>query len=258
MLTKVHEMRKMHKNMGAAKLHFLLGPFLLEHQISMGRDKFYSLLRKHQMLVRIRRQYVRTTNSNHNYRKYPNIAKEIKIQQPKKLWVSDITYIRLVSGFAYLSLITDAYSKKVVGWCLWPTLSSKGPINALEMALNTENPGLGLIHHSDRGIQYCCTDYVNMLINAQIGISMTENGDPYENAIAERMNETFKVEYELSIVHDNINQAREAVNKSIDTYNNFRPHSSCDNLTPQQAHQGEGPLKQRWSKNRYKKRNLSG
>jgi len=234
--------------MGGEKLLFLMQPLFDEHDIKCGRDKFYDLLRAHGLIIRRRKPEPKTTNSNHFYRKYPNIVRDIKISSAGKLWVSDITYIRTEQGFVYLSLITDAYSKKIVGWSLWPDLTSTGALNALKMAVECENTTEKLIHHSDRGIQYCCYDYVNYLKGSNIGISMTENGDPYENAIAERVNGILKKEYDLYDTFNDYNQAHEAVKVAIDKYNNHRPHRSCDMLTPQIAHVKTGMLKKHWNK----------
>lgn len=247
-LTEAFELRKEHKRMGGEKLLLLMQPLFDEHDIKCGRDKFYDLLRAHGLMIRRRKPGPKTTNSNHFYRKYPNIVRDIKISSAGKLWVSDITYIRTEQGFVYLSLITDYYSKKIVGWCLWPNLSSKGALNALEMAVECENTSNGLIHHSDRGIQYCCNDYVNYLNNSNIDISMTENGDPYENAVAERVNGILKDEYELNETFLDFNDAHEAVKRAIYKYNNIRPHRSCNMMTPVKAHFNKGLMKKHWKK----------
>lgn len=247
-LKQVKELRKDHKRMGGEKLLHLLTPILKAHNIKYGRDKFYNLLREHGLLVRRRKRKPKTTCSNHFYRKYPNLIRDLELMSSGKLWVSDITYIRTEKGFVYLSLITDAYSKKIVGWCLWPDLTSQGALNALKMAISNENYKQGLIHHSDRGIQYCCNDYVNYLNGSGIEISMTENGDPYENAIAERVNGILKEEYELHETFPDYLSANEAVKIAVDKYNNKRPHSSCDHMFPKQAHLCNGPLKKRWKK----------
>ena len=245
-LKQAKALREEHKRMGAEKLLHLLSSVLVEHGIKYGRDKFYNLLGEHGLLVKRRRKGSRTTNSNHFYRKYPNLVRDIVLTSANRLWVSDITYLRTQLGFVYLSLITDAYSKKIVGWCLWPDLTSEGALNALKMAVNTEMPKQGLIHHSDRGIQYCCNDYVNYLNGCHIDISMTENGDPYENAIAERVNGILKDEYGLDAIFPDYLSANEAVKSAVYKYNNCRPHASCDYMFPAQAHQGNGELKKRW------------
>lgn len=247
-LTEAYELRKEHKRMGAEKLLLLMQPMFEQHSIKCGRDKFYELLRAYGLTVRKRKPGPKTTNSNHLYRKYPNIVRDLKLLSAGKLWVSDITYIRTDQGFVYLSLITDYYSKKIVGWCLWPDLTSTGALNALEMAVECESPSEGLIHHSDRGIQYCCNDYVNYLNNSNINISMTEKGDPYENAVAERVNGILKEEYELNETFLDYNDAHEAVKKAINKYNNIRPHRSCDMMPPVKAHLNKGVMKTHWKK----------
>jgi putative transposase len=167
---------------------------------------------------------------------------------PGRLWVSDIRYIRLVNGFCYLSIITDAYSRKIVGYCLHPSLHSIGAINSLLMAAKQSKRQPTLIHHSDRGSQYCCQDYVRLLESYNIGISMTESGDPYENAIAERVNGILKGEFYLDKTFVNFSEAEQTVHSAIEKYNHIRPHASCDYLTPVAAHQQTGILRKRWTK----------
>lgn len=236
---------------GTRKLHYMLTETLQKHDISIGRDKLFDLLAEYGLLVRRRkRRRISTTDSNHPFRKYPNLVRELQVLRPNYLWVSDITYISLSDGFCYLSLVTDAYSRKIVGYCLHPTLKKEGPVRALAMAL-VALPGKlqePLIHHSDRGLQYCCTDYTTLLENRGISISMTEKGDPYENAIAERVNGILKEEFALYNDFNNIEQANEAVTNAVGTYNQYRPHASCDYLTPQQAHQQQGLLKTKWKR----------
>ncbi|MCD6566462.1 MAG: IS3 family transposase [Bacteroidales bacterium] len=230
-----------------------LGPFMAQHQIVVGRDAFFDLLSERNLLVRKRkRRKPITTFSDHWMRKYPNLIEGFYPTAPNQLWVSDITYIIVGDGFAYLSLITDAYSRKIVGFYLSKDLSAEGCIRALEMALNN-NPVLGrLIHHSDRGSQYCCSDYVKILKNNFIKISMTQNGDPRENAIAERVNGILKDEL-LDKLHLNYNEAVRNVSIAISIYNHQRPHGSIDYLTPIEAHFMSGKLKRRW-KNYYSKK----
>ena len=247
-LNEAKKIRKEHKQMGCEKMHELMTSFLEKHQIKMGRDKFFYLMSEHGLQVRRTKRKAITTNSNHLFKRYPNIVSNIELRNAGRLWVSDITYIRTELGFAYLSLITDAYSKKIVGWCLWPNLGSKGALNALKMATQGERITSQLIHHSDRGIQYCCYDYVNYLTGCDIQISMTENGDPYENAVAERINGILKHEYDLYNTFEDYNGAHEAVKIAINKYNNKRPHRSCNMLTPAQAHTQTGVLKKRWNK----------
>jgi transposase InsO family protein len=231
---------------GVPKLHFMLKEKLQEHSIKMGRDALYKLLSKHGYLIRYRRRKPYTTNSNHHYKKYPNLIRDIKyLTHPGQLWVSDITYIRLKEKFCYLSIVTDAYSHKIIGYCLYPSLHSNGPVNALLMAAKSKR-GISLIHHSDRGSQYCCADYVKLLEHYGIKISMTEKGDPYENAIAERVNGILKGEFLLDKTFLSFNEAEHTVKSAIEKYNHIRPHASCDNLTPVQAHDHNGILRKRW------------
>lgn len=247
-LKAVKEIRLQMPRTGTRKLCFLLDPLLQQHGISIGRDSLFNLLASYGMLVRKRkRRKVFTTDSNHPFRKYPNLIRELQIAHPQRLWVSDITYIRQSSGFCYLSLITDAYSRKIVGYCLYPTLERHGPLAALNRALATRTDTKEeLIHHSDRGLQYCCTEYTSLLEHNNIAISMTEKSDPYENAIAERVNGILKSEFELDRCFKSFEDAQAACDKAIELYNDLRPHGSCDYLTPAEAHLMQGPLTPRW------------
>lgn len=255
-LNEAKEIREEHTKMGCEKIHLKLKPFLANHHIKMGRDKVFNLMQEHGLQARYTKRKARTTNSNHLFKRYPNLVRDIELTSSGKMWVSDITYIRTAYGFVYLSLITDAYSKKIVGWCLWPDLGSAGALNALKMAIECEKVNEKLIHHSDRGIQYCCYDYVNYLKGSNIQISMTENGDPYENAIAERVNGILKREYDLYDTFLDYNAAHEATKIAIDKYNNHRPHRSCDMFTPAEAHVKTGILKKHWKKKRAITHNL--
>jgi putative transposase len=251
----VVEIREQLPSVGTRKLHFMLTPRLQLHGIQIGRDYLFDLLSEHKLLVRARKRRAVTTDSKHWMRKYSNLITGLTIDSPEQLWVSDITYIRMVNEFAYLSLITDAYSRKIVGFCLRRDLSSEGCVSALKMALtNRSVKSHKLIHHSDRGSQYCCKDYVDLLTENDIDISMTENGDPYENALAERLNGVIKNEFKLYTNMTGLEETRKRVAASINTYNLIRPHGSCDYLTPDQAHQMAGQLKKRWKN--YKKRTV--
>jgi transposase InsO family protein len=246
-LKTVRELRIDQPKVGVRKLYLHLVEPLLRHGIEIGRDALFDLMREQGMLIRRRKRKHITTDSNHPYRKYPNLIKAFITLIANELWVSDITYIETKEGFMYLSLITDAYSHKIVGWHLNETLETKGPLLALNMALAQRTTKRALIHHSDRGVQYCCHDYTNLLShpNNQIKISMTENGDPYENALAERVNGILKGEF-LPAVLDSKQQARELIGQSIKTYNEVRLHSSINFMTPQQAHLSEGLLAKKW------------
>lgn len=195
-IQEVKRIRKDLPRVGTNKLYFLLGDFFKVNNIKMGRDKLYVLLGEHKLLIKRIKRRAMTTNSNHPFYKYPNLVKNFIPARPNELWVSDITYVLLPHKFAYLSLITDAYSKKIISWSLQETLQLKGPLEALKMALHHSRRNLdNLIHHSDRGTQYCSHEYIRLLKKHEIGISMTRDGDPGENAIAERVNGTIKKEF---------------------------------------------------------------
>jgi transposase InsO family protein len=242
----VKEIRQFMPRIGVRKLLYMLEPRLKEHHIRIGRDKLYDLLGYHGLLLRYRRRKPYTTDSNHPYRKYPNLIRELVLTGSGKLWVSDITYLKLTQGFCYLSIVTDAYSRKLVGYQVHPTLASEGAVHALLMAADTLKRKDKLIHHSDRGIQYCCAEYVQMLEHFKIQISMTENGDPYENAIAERVNGILKNEFGLNKTFSSLEQAQIVTDSAVNVYNNKRPHASCDYLTPAVAHDHNGILRKRW------------
>jgi putative transposase len=249
LLEEVVKIREKQKNLGVRKLYFMTSEKRLEHGITMGRDGFFSLMREEGMLVRKRRsRKPRTTFSAFWMRRYPNLAKDFIPSAPNQLWVSDITYVRLRKAFAYLSLVTDAYSRKIVGYHLCRDLSAKGCVKALGMALANNPNRTGLIHHSDRGLQYYSQAYMKML-GPDIRISMTEKSDPLENAIAERVNGILKGEL-LARRFENLTEARSEVARAISTYNHLRPHLSIDMLTPAIAHQQQGTLKRHW-KNYY-------
>lgn len=239
---------------GARKLLIMMKDFAKEHQFDLGRDNFFNLLRAHTLLIRKRKRKAQTTFSKHRFWKYKNLINGLRPLSPNQLWVSDITYIGTADCFSYLSLVTDAYSRKIIGFYLSPTLEAIGPLKALEMAFNYAGDIFNLIHHSDRGVQYCCYEYVKILTGKNVLISMTENGDPLENAIAERINGILKEEL-LKVSYDDFNQAQIGVARAVLTYNSLRPHSSCDMLTPDVAHQREGELKRHW-KSYYKKKEV--
>jgi putative transposase len=252
------EIRKVQKRLGGCKLLLLLGPFLRRHGLKLGRDALFSLLREHRLLVaKRRRNKPQTTFSSHWMRKYPNRAVQLEPCRPEQLWVSDITAIRLVHGDAFLSLVTDAYSRKTVGYHLSADLSARGCVQALQMALSERHgtiPSADLIHHSDRGVQYCCKQYVSVLNQHKITISMTQSSDPRDNAIAERVNGILKGEL-LDKVFSDLPAAVQAVAVVVNTYNYLRPHSSISMLTPALAHSQSGVLERRW-KNYYKRKEV--
>jgi putative transposase len=247
MISQVLVHRILQPRLGGRKLHEMLLPFMEDHRLYIGRDQLFDLLRDNGLLVKRRRgSQPRTTDSNHWMHRYPNLTRNIRLNRPEALWVSDITYIRLKSNrFGYLSLITDAYSRKIVGFHLNDNLTAEGPMIALEMALKSISGSKSLIHHSDRGSQYCSDGYVTLLKSNAIDISMTESGDPRDNAIAERINGILKQEL-LMEVYPNIKRAHQSVVAAVDIYNKIRPHSSVDMMTPEKAHTRTGLIKRRW------------
>ena len=233
---------------GVRKLQVILE----EHGHRIGRDRLFAMLRSEGMLVARRHTRIVTTYSRHWMKKYANLVKGMEIVHPNQVWVSDITYVELYENgersFAYLSLITDAYTHEIVGWALHDTLDTEGPLRALKMAIaNYGGYGLkGLIHHSDRGCQYCSQDYVNVLKQYNIQISMTDKGDPYENAIAERVNGILKTEWLYQMRLTSLEAARYTIGDIVRVYNEQRPHLSVGMLTPAQARLQSGERKKIW------------
>lgn len=242
----VKGIRKLMPKIGIRKMHYKLTDVFERKGIKVGRDKLFDILREEGLLVMKRRRGKWTTNSKHWLRKYSNLIKDMKIDAPNKVWVSDITYINIEEGFNYLSLITDAYSKKILGQHLSRTLEAEGCLIALRKAIKTCEKKEGIIHHSDRGIQYCSKDYVETLMNNGMWPSMIDDGNVYENAIAERVNGILKEEFGIGEGFKDHSEANKYINQSIDIYNNERPHLSCGMLTPEQAHNSEGPLMKLW------------
>ncbi len=203
-----------------------------KQQLKVGRDTLFNVLRKNQMLTLRKKYSCRTTNSYHRFYKYNNIIKDVEINRPNQVWASDITYIRTVKGFCYLALITDMYSRKIVGYDLSDSLELKGCVRALNKAVYQAKSIKGLIHHSDRGIQYCSNIYTQILKRKNIGISMTEENHCYENALAERVNGILKDEFYMDQTFTNTAHAKRAVKSAINLYNEIRLHLSLDYKTP--------------------------
>ncbi|WP_207536544.1 IS3 family transposase [Desertivirga arenae] len=259
-LQEVHAIRTELPGVGTRKLHFMLSDILQTHGISIGRDYLFDLLAATGLLVTRRRRRVITTDSNHWMRRYDNLVASQIITRPEQVWVSDITYLRLNSNFVYLSLITDAYSRQIMGYHLQNDLSAEGCLKALKMAIAKRTTSkMPLMHHSDRGSQYCSKAYVEELNQAAIAISMTKNGDPYENAIAERINGILKTEFDLERNTGTFEQLKYKLIRTITAYNTLRPHASCNYLTPQQAHQRNGLLNKQWknyNKDKWKQKQI--
>lgn len=228
----VVKQRKEQPRVGTRKLKELISPALKQAGIKMGRDGLFSILRERRMLVGRKKTTCKTTNSYHRFHKYSNLVKDMTVTAPNQVWVSDITYIRTVNGFCYLALITDMYSRKIVGYDISDTLELSGCLRALQKALRQARSAAGLVHHSDRGIQYCSYQYVNELIKSKIKISMTEENHCYENAIAERVNGILKDEFYLDQCFFNTDHASKATKSAISIYNNKRIHLSLGYKTP--------------------------
>jgi putative transposase len=255
-IQQVKSIRSNHKRMGTRKLYEMLHPFMQDHAIKMGRDALFNILSANHMLVRKRKRRIKTTNSYHWLRKYPNLIREFVPTGINQLWVSDITYWKLGDHPTYISFITDVYSHKIVGYQLADTMEAIESVKALQMALSAigAESHLNLIHHSDRGIQYCSQAYIKLLKEFGIQISMTENGDPLENAVAERINGIIKDEYLDNYHVTAISEAKELLESVVNLYNNERPHMSISNFTPNQIHQTTNNIKtERLWKNYYKK-----
>ena len=229
--------KKVGSKTGGIKLYNELKSEMIEQNINIGRDKFYRFLRLNNLLIPKRKNYVTTTNSNHIFRKYKNIVKDKIPTRPEQLWVSDITYIKTENGHNYLAIVTDAYSKKIMGYNLDNHMKTSLCKDALAMAIkNRKYPNKKLIHHSDRGFQYCNPKYTQFAENNGIMMSMTEQYDPYENAIAERINRTLKYEYGLKNCIKNTDVAQKIATQAVNIYNNLRTHFSLDLRKPAEVH----------------------
>jgi transposase InsO family protein len=234
----VCQKRKLLPKVGTRKLHLLLGDEFHQKEIKLGRDGLFRLLRNEKLLIAPRRRYMQTTQSRHWLRKYPNLIRSLTPVLPEQVWVSDITYIRTQQeGYCYLSLVTDACSRKIMGYDVSRSLSAEHALRALKMAVaNRSYPDRPVIHHSDRGIQYCSREYVTTAHAHQIQMSMTENGDPYENALAERMNRTIKEEFCLDNGVPSFEIAQQCIREAVDLYNSLRPHLALGGATPTSVH----------------------
>lgn len=228
----VKSVRSIQPRVGSRKLQKELKDTIESMGFNVGRDKMFSILKDNNMLVKRKKVSFKTTNSYHRFHKYNNLIKDMEITAPNQVWVSDITYIRTVKGFCYLALITDLCSRKIVGYDLSDSLELSGCLRALKKALASKRPTDKLIHHSDRGIQYCSNQYVKQLNKHNIKISMTEENHCYENAVAERVNGILKDEFYLDQCFTNTLNAKKAANCAIDIYNNKRLHLSLNYKTP--------------------------
>jgi len=226
--------RKLLPRLGTRKMYHLIKPDLEGLKLKFGRDKLFELVRYYGLEIKPKRRYIQTTMSKHWLRKWPNIVKNKSVTHPDEVWVSDITYLKTEQGNCYLNMITDAYSRKIVGYAVADNMETESMIGALKMAVEQRgNRSDATIHHSDRGIQYCSKEYELVTRRNNIILSMTENGDPYENALAERMNRTIKEEFGMDRVLKSKDQVKQLVRESIALYNQKRPHLALKMKTPE-------------------------
>jgi putative transposase len=235
-IAMVITLRNSMPRLGTRKLYLLLVDKL--RLLKIGRDKFFDILRVNHLLIQPNRSYHVTTNSHHRFRKHQNLILGLSINRPEQVWVSDITYIGKREKPCYLSLVTDAYSKKIMGYYVADNLNTESSLLALKMAVKgRKNKSQPLIHHSDRGFQYCSDDYQNLLANNNIKCSMTQNSDPYENAVAERINGILKQEFLIDTYQQELPIMKKIIRETIEIYNNQRPHYSNYMLTPSKMHE---------------------
>lgn len=234
----VHPHRLKMPMVGGKKLYRLISSDLKKMKLDVGRDKFFSILRSNGLLIKRKRRYAKTTNSSHRFLVYENLIKGTEPVHKNEIYVSDITYIRLNDSFMYLALTTDLYSRKIVGYDLSYSLNLEGSLRSLKMSIKGKKKKelTGLIHHSDRGFQYCSNTYTKLLKKKKMKISMSEKGNPYENAVAERVNGILKTEFMLGETFKNTKEAHRSVKEAIETYNEYRPHMSIDYMTPNQKY----------------------
>lgn len=235
-IAAIGQLRQDMPRLGGRKLYHLLYPKLRE--LGVGRDKLFTILRSNHLLISPKRSYRRTTNSFHRFKKHKNLIANLALTHPEQVWVSDITYVASAKHHYYLALITDAYSKKIVGYNLSESLSTLGSLKALRMAKkNRIYPHQELIHHSDRGIQYCSDSYQQHLKRYHMKCSMTESYDPYANAVAERVNGILKDEFSINEYNLSLKDMQKLIRDTINLYNEKRPHASCGYHTPNFMHQ---------------------
>ena len=238
LLSLIRPIRKKMHRIGTIKLYDLIKDDMARNNIKLGRDKLFTFLRQENMLVKKKKNFTKTTDSFHRFYKHKNLVKGLEVTAPEEVWVSDITYIKTELGHGYLSLITDYYSKRIMGYHLADNLKTESSLKALEMAIRSRSyPDRKLIHHSDRGFQYCSDDYTAMLSRHSIQPSMTEVHDPYENAVTERVNELLKDEFDIGDGLVDQMQAAKEIKDTVETYNTLRLNFSCEKLTPQQAYE---------------------
>ena len=256
----VRDIRRLDPGIGGPKLHYMYrSRFGADYEYMVGRDKMEAIIAKHHLNVRIPKKRPRTTDSTHGLPTYPNLAKDLIPIRKNQLWVTDITYIPIWHAdgsytFCYLSMITDCYTKEIIAWYVGETMEAWCSVECLMQALETLDTEeiINLIHHSDRGVQYVSAAYTSLLIDAGIQISMTESGDPKENPVAERQNNTIKNEFFKDIKFHSTGEVRRAMEKTVAFYNNERPHMSLNNMTPRQAASCMGKIQKKWTSYREK------
>jgi transposase InsO family protein len=231
----VQKIRMEMPRIGTRKLYYLLKGEINKNGIKIGRDGLFRYLRSENMLIHPLKSYTKTTNSKHWLRKHPNLLKDLKIERPEQVFVSDITYLKSREKTHYLSLVTDAYSRKIMGYKLSHDMSAEHMTQALKMAIKNRTSNQSLIHHSDRGLQYCSLLYQNELQKHAITPSMTDGYDCYQNALAERVNGILKQEFLMTICN-NSKDLEMLIKESIKIYNTKRPHLSLNMETPEFTH----------------------
>jgi putative transposase len=250
-ISLVRSIRNSMPRLGTRKLYHILRVEL--SKINVGRDKLFRILKANHMLITAKKSYHVTTDSHHRFRKHKNIVREIVFERPEQVWVSDITYTGNRKNPSYLALITDAYSKKIMGYDVSASLEVGGSLRALEMAFKKRSySDRPVIHHSDRGLQYCSKEYQQMLKSKLVSTSMTEKYDPYENAIAERVNGILKQEFAIATYNTDLSTKKMLVKNAIDLYNSMRPHLSNHMLTPEMMHK-----QQKLKRKQYKSKKLN-
>lgn len=251
-----NEVRRQMPRTGTKKVYLDIAKKIKEEGLKYGRDKVHKILKEHDLLIKKRKKYTVTTDSRHRFRRYKNLIKDKELKKPEEVFVTDITYIRVKEKYAYLFLVTDAYSKKIMGWSINYTMKVKDGQKAILMADKKRIYKGDVIHHSDRGIQYCTPSYINYIKKKGLVPSMTEDAHVYENAIAERVNGILKIEYGIDLGFGSLKEARAVIGESIFTYNNQRRHMSLHNLTPNFVHCNPGITIKTWkSKRRYNLKN---
>jgi len=253
-LDLVNSIRIKMRRYGTRKVYLDIKSELVKRGLKVGRDKLFKILRERGLLIKPKKKYKTTTDSKHHFRKYKNELKAIDLSSPEQVFVSDITYVNVKGKHGYLFLITDAYSKKIMGWHINTRMKAEDGLVALKMATKNKIYERETIHHSDRGIQYCSSSYVSYELKNNYRPSMTEDLHVYENGIAERLNGILKGEFDIDIGYGSLSEARREIGRSIDLYNNERRHESLHMQTPEEVHRNPGMKIKSWpSRRRYQK-----